>query len=512
MPKVKEAKEPPVDEMEKMKILMVTPEVAPYVKVGGLADIVGSLPKALKESGHDVRVVCPLYGFLDPSRWKTHDRPLIVPMGAQVLYGGVVETVLPGSEVPVYFIDHRRFFDRHEVYAGPWGDHADNGERFSFFSRASLELCRFLNWIPDVFHCHDWTAGLLPVYLNTTQRSTELGACATVMTIHNLKFQGIFQSDLLEFAGLPREVFRTDGLECMGSLNMMKGGLYHSTKVSTVSPTYAEEIQGPERGEGLNHVLKFRGGDLVGILNGIDTALWDPGIDAALPANYGLKDLTGKTQCKLALQETLNLEVDGGIPVFGLVSRLYDQKGVDLVADIADRALSAMQIQLVILGSGDPGIEGRLAAAAARHPGRMAVRIGFDDGLARRIYAGSDFFLMPSRFEPCGLGQMYAMRYGSPPIVRSTGGLVDTVDPYVEGLMLGSGFRFELPTADALYYAVGWACSTFYDRPDELHALRQNGMAKDFSWGQSARRYGDLYAWAVDARKGPPKASSLRRA
>ncbi len=494
-----------------MKILMVTPEVAPYVKVGGLADIAGSLPKALGALGHDVRVVCPLYGFLDSTRWKTHDGPLIVPMGPEVMYAGVVETVLPGSKVPVYFIDHRHFFDRHEVYAGPWGDHADNGERFSFFSRASLELCRHLNWIPDVFHCHDWTSGLLPVYLNTTQRSTELGRCATVLTIHNLKFQGIFRSELLSFAGLPREVFRTDGLECMGSLNMMKGGLYHSTKLSTVSPTYATEIQGPERGEGLNHVLKFRGADLVGILNGIDVALWDPATDGALAAPFGPDDLAGKTQCKLALQEELALEVDEGIPVFGLVSRLYDQKGVDLVADIADRALSAMRIQLVILGSGDSGIAGRLAAAAARHPGKMAVRIGFDDGLARRIYGGSDFFLMPSRFEPCGLGQMYAMRYGSLPVVRSTGGLADTVDPYVEGLMLGSGFRFELPTADAFYYAVGWACSTFYDRPDELRSLRHNGMQKDFSWGQSARRYVKLFQWAVDARKGPVTLSAAPR-
>lgn len=488
-----------------MKILMAAPEVAPYVKVGGLADIVGSLPKALAQLGHDVRVVCPYYGFLAKHGWPRQEGTLIVPMGTGPEFAAVVETSLPGCSVPVYFIEFEKYFDRHEVYAGPWGDHSDNGERFSFFSRASLSLCRKLDWIPDVIHCHDWTTGLIPVYLNTTERGTPFGAVATVMTIHNLKFQGIFRPELLQYAGLPGEVFRTDGLECMGSLNMMKGGLYHSTKISTVSPTYGVEIQGPERGEGLNHVLKFRGADLVGILNGIDCEAWDPRTDPALPAHYSAEDLSEKAICKTALQNELGFEENSNIPIFGAVARLYDQKGLDLFADILDRVMASMEVQVIVLGSGDPAIEAQLRLAESHYPDRIRVCIGFDEALSRRIYGGADFFVMPSRFEPCGLGQMYAMRYGTPPVVRSTGGLVDTVDQYEEGLGQGSGFRFEVPSREALYFAMGWACSTFYDRPKDLQMLRRNGMRKDFSWKYSGSAYEKLYEWAVYARNGSGK-------
>lgn len=487
---------------------MAAPEVAPYVKIGGLADIVGSLPRALSQLGHDVRIVCPYYGFLAKEGWPRQEGTLIVPMGPGPEFAAVVETTLPETSVPLYFIEYEKYFDRYEVYAGPWGDHADNGERFSFFSRASLSLCRKLDWIPDVIHCHDWTTGLVPVYLNTTEQRTPLGDVATVMTVHNLKFQGIFRPELLNYAGIPWDTFRTDGLECMGSLNMMKGGLYHSTKISTVSPTYGEEIQGPERGEGLNHVLKFRAGDLVGILNGIDAGAWDPATDKALPAPYHANDLRGKAICKAALQKELGLKEDPRIPIFGAVARLYDQKGLDLLADILDRVMASMQVQVVVLGSGDPVIESRLKAAEGRYPERIHVTIGFNEGLSRRIYGGADFFLMPSRFEPCGLGQMYAMRYGAPPIVRSTGGLVDTVDQYEEGFHRGSGFRFELPTPDALYFTMGWACSTFYDRPDDLKMLRENGMNKDFTWKYSGQAYQNLYQWAIDSRRPASKIQS----
>lgn len=484
-----------------MKVLMVSPEVAPYVKVGGLADVVGALPKALESLSHDVRVVCPLYGFLDTAEWIVHPEPLPVKWGGDRLsYAGVVETSLPGSNIPVYFIDYRIYFDRHEVYAGPWGDHEDNGERFSFFSRAAMELCRKLKWIPDIFHCHDWTTGLIPVALNTTERETELGRCASVMTIHNLKFQGIFRPEILQFAGLPDWVFRPDGLECMGSLNMMKGGLYHATKISTVSPTYAREIQEANHGEGLNHLLKFRAGDLCGILNGIDLELWDPEKDSEIPENYSADNLKGKAICKEALQKELDLEIDPGIPIFGFVSRMYEQKGLDILADILDRLMGGMRIQIVGLGSGDSAIEKAFMNAESRHPGKIAVRTGFNEGLSRRIYAGADFFLMPSRFEPCGLGQMYAMRYGTPPIVRETGGLVDTVDQYREGTGAGTGFRFQVAGKEALYYTIGWACSTFYDRREDLKHLRINGMRKDFSWDSSASAYERLYQWAVSSR------------
>lgn len=485
-----------------MKILMAAPEVAPYVKVGGLADVLGSLPKALAAKGHDVRVVCPLYGFLKTKGWKRLDRGLRVRLGrGQEGGAGVWETLLPGSRVTVYFLEHGGYYDRHEVYAGPWGDHADNGERFAFLTRAVIDLCAYLDWTPDVFHCHDWTTGLLPVYLNTTERNTPVGDAASVMTIHNLKFQGIFSPQLLDFAGLPWSEFRTDGLECMGQLNMLKGGLYHASKLTTVSPTYAAEIQRPEYGEGMNPVLKFRAADLVGILNGIDAEAWDPANDPSVPHGYSHEDLAGKALCKAALQQELGLEVDAKVPLFAVVSRLYDQKGLDLLAGIMDRLLGGMRIQLAVLGSGAPEIEAAFRRSAERYPGRVFAHIGFDEPLSRRIYAGSDFFLMPSRFEPCGLGQMYAMRYGTPPVVRTTGGLADTVEQYEEGTGRGTGFRFEAPGADALYYTIGWACSTFYDRPGELHSMRLNGMRRDFSWKQSAQKYEQLYGWAVVGRR-----------
>ncbi len=484
-----------------MKVLMVAPEVAPFVKVGGLADVVGALPKALYKRGIDVRIVCPLYGSLTPGKdWVGGETPLEVHMGPGSIFARVWETSLPDEPVPVYFIEHKGFFDRHEVYAGPWGDHVDNGERFSFLSRAAIDLCSYLDWIPDVFHCHDWATGFVPVYLNTVMRGTPFEHSASIITIHNLKFQGLFRPELLNFAGLPWDVFKTDGLECMGNVSMLKGGIYHATKVTTVSPTYAEEIQGPELGEGLNHILKFRAADLVGILNGIDAEAWDPRKDAYLPAPISPDDLSGRALSKQAVQKEMGLAVNPDIPLFATVSRLYDQKGLDLLAGIVDGLMDNMVLQLAVLGSGDKEIEGMLAAAAERHPGRVAVHFGFNEGLAHRLYGGADVFLVPSRFEPCGLTQMYSMRYGAPPLVRSTGGLVDTVEQYEEGRHKGTGFRFEEASQNALYYTIGWAVSTYYDRPEEFQQLIMNGMKQDFSWKHSADAYIELYRWSMAAR------------
>ncbi|HEY0946245.1 MAG TPA: glycogen synthase GlgA [Opitutaceae bacterium] len=489
--------------MRPLKVLFVTPEVEPFVKVGGLADMVGALPKELATLGHDVRVVCPAYGSIQVrGEWTARPEPLGVEVGVSTHWARTWETTLPGTRIPAYFLEYDAFFARPEVYTGPWGAHADNDLRFIFLSRGALTLCQQLDWIPDVIHCHDWTTGFVPVYLNTTLRDTPLGRCASIFTIHNLEHQGYADPRAMNFAQLPWSEFRADSLESVGAINMMKAGLYHATKLTTVSPTYAQEIRTPGGGCGLDDVLRFRAGDLVGILNGIDAASWDPARDLSLPARYSASDMGGKAACKAVLQQRLGLKIDPHVPVFGLVSRLVSQKGLDLLVEALPHVLDRMQVQFALLGTGDPGIEHAFRWAAHAFPGRVGAHVGFGGNLARLVQAGSDVFLMPSRAEPCGLTQMYAMRYGTPPLVRATGGLLDTVEQYVEGADTGTGFRFNDATAAALYNTIGWACATYYDRPHEFAALRQRGMAKDFSWRRSAERYVELYRWAVEQRTG----------
>ncbi|HQU08766.1 MAG TPA: glycogen synthase GlgA [Opitutales bacterium] len=488
-----------------MKILMVTPEITPFAKTGGLGDMVASLSKSLASRGHDVRLVCPFYGcvreWTSKGVWNAHDTPLVVQLGyGHRAYALRHETLLPGSQAKIYFLEYDRYFHRSEIYAGPWGGHSDNHERFAFLSRAAIDLCYSLEWVPDVIHCHDWTTGFVPVYLNTTERTQKLGACASVMTVHNLKHQGIFGREIMGFAGLPDEVFRPDGLECLGNVNMLKGGLYHATKITTVSPTYSHEIQTPEYGHGLDSLLKFRSADLIGILNGIDTDVWDPRTDPFLPAHYEATSLDGKAACKRALQERLGLEQDPNKLIFAAVARLDPQKGLDLLAEAAPWVLDSMHAQIVLLGTGCEELSARFSQLAARYPGRMGVHLGYEAALAHIIEGGADIFVMPSRFEPCGLNQMYSMAYGTPPIVRATGGLLDTVDQYNEATGEGTGFVFGEPSAKALYYTMGWACATYYDRLEHFRKLQSRGMGKDFSWYHSAIEYENFYNWAVQAR------------
>lgn len=482
---------------------MVTPEVVPFIKVGGLADVVGALSKVLSERGHDVRLVVPKYaGMHSIENAKPLSGPLVIHLGGHEAYARVWKCKLPGSKVICYLLEHNKYFNHPNVYGGgPLADEQQDGYRFSLLSRAAIDLCAFLDWIPDLFHCHDWTTGLVPVYLNTTEFNRPTGRAASLLTLHNMEHQGWFHSDLIRFAGLPDSVFRVDGLESMGQVNLLKGGIYHATKLSTVSPTYAHEIQAPENGAGLDHVLCFRSADLMGILNGIDESEWNPATDNLLPAQYCIKDMKGKSVCKVKLQEIFGLEVDERIPVFSVVSRLFAQKGIDLLAAIADRLMSSMHIQIAILGTGEAWLESALSDLAVAYPGRFSVHIGFDHKLSHLTAAGSDFLLMPSRYEPCGLSQMYAMKYGTLPIVRATGGLKDSVEQYVEGDARGTGFLFDQISPDALYYAIGWACSTYYDRHAEYVKMQQNAMQRDFSWEASAKTYGSLYRWAIDTRK-----------
>jgi len=436
-----------VHSMRPLRVLFATPEVEPFVKVGGLADMVGALPKELAALGHDVRIVCPLYGSTKRvGEWLAREHPLGVEVGPETRWSRVWDTTLPGTAVPVHFLEHDWFFARPEVYS-EW---ADNAFRFAFLSRGALALCEQMDWIPDVIHCHDWTVGLVPVMLNTILRDRPIGNAATVFTIHNLEHQGYADRSIVDFARLPWSEFRADSIESHGRVNMMKAGLYHSTKLTTVSPTYAQEIRTPEGGFGLDAVLRFRGADLLGILNGIDTVCWDPATDPALPAHYSAMDRSGKVACKTALQLQLGLAPLPTVPVFGVVSRFVSQKGLDLLAEALPRVLDTMAVQFALLGSGEPRLEEAFRRAAELYPGRVGVHVGFNAKLSRLIQAGSDVFVMPSRSEPCGLTQMYAMRYGTPPLVRATGGLVDTVANYEEGRDLGTGFVFRDASAAAL--------------------------------------------------------------
>ncbi len=485
-----------------MRILFVAPEVAPFVKEGGLADVVGALPIALARLGHDVRVICPLHGGMRTGEgWNRRDEILYVPTGAGMHYAGLRETSLdPGKRVPVYFVEYDEYFARGEIYHGPWGAHGDNDRRFAFFARSAFEVCHLLEWIPDVMHCHDWTTALVPVFLNEVFTAREWAGTASVFTIHNLQHQGHFAAGVLDFAGLPRSLLRSDALESYGGLNWMKGAIYHANKVTTVSPTYAAEIRSPEGGFGLDRILDFKGADLVGILNGIDMDTWDPAGDPALPEPFRADDLSGKAKAKELLQESFGLARRPDLPVFGVVSRLFHQKGLDLLVSVVERMADSGRMQLVVLGSGEKWEEEAFRNAAGRHPDSVGVMIGFDERLAHLVIGASDFFLMPSRFEPCGLGQQYAMRYGTVPIVRRTGGLADTVIPL--GREGATGFLFDEAQPHRLLDSIFEAVSLWEFAPDEMDRLRKRGMERDASWENSARQYADVYRWAVASRRG----------
>jgi starch synthase len=480
-----------------MKILMISPELTPFSKAGGLGDMVASLTLALAERGHDVRVFTPLYGNIKPSPTrKAHPYPVHVHLSPTDRAECRVWKE-PFGKATAVFLEYNDHFGGSVIY----DDKADNGRRFAFFTRAALDFCEQDSWYPDIVHGHDWTAGLAPVSLNTRDYNKVLGRAASVFTIHNLLHQGFCDKSVLGYAGLPSWLDAPNHLEAVGGVNLMKGGLWHATKITTVSPTYAKEIRTAEFGCGLEDLLRHRAGDLVGILNGVDTADWNPAKDPHIPANFSVKDLSGKAVCKAELQKELGLTQEPDTALFGIVSRLWDQKGLDLFADIAEDLLSKSRMQVALLGSGDKALEARFTALAHRFPGKLAARIGFDNGLSHRIEAGSDFFLMPSRFEPCGLNQMYSMLYGTLPIVRATGGLADTVTPWYAGRGTGTGIVFDTPNAAGVRWGIEEALRLYYDAPAEFQKLRTNAMSRDFGWAESARKYEEVYGWALSIRR-----------
>ncbi|MBI4355384.1 MAG: glycogen synthase GlgA [Candidatus Omnitrophica bacterium] len=482
-----------------MKILLCASEVAPLAKTGGLADVAGALPLALKALGHDVRVALPLYKMVKAkaAHLATRTNHLAIPLGTRSVEGGVVETRLPGTEIPVYLVDQPEFFDREQLYQVDGRDYPDNLERFTFFARALLEALPGLGLLPDVIHANDWQTALLCAYLSTLYRHT-FPQTATVFTIHNLAYQGTFPREQFPLLGLTWDHFVPDRLEYYGKVCLLKAGLVYAQYLTTVSPTYAQEIQTPEFGFGLEGVLQARKQDLVGIVNGIDPEEWNPATNRALAQSYTPQDLSGKVACKAALQREQHLPERADAPLIGMITRLTDQKGLDILAAALPQLLS-WDCQLVILGTGDPKYHHLLEQAAQQHPKRLRLRIAFDPALAHRIEAGSDLFLMPSRFEPCGLNQMYSLRYGTVPIVRKTGGLADTIiDATREALVRGTatGFVFEAYTAEALLASVQRALATYRNRA-VWRKLMETGMAQDFSWKRSAQAYVTLYERAL---------------
>ncbi len=476
-----------------LHVAFVASEMTPFVKTGGLADVSAALPKALGALGHRVTVFLPRYGTI-PFPAGEFAGSIHVPVDAVHRSAGFYRRPL-GAGVEVVFVEHPPFFERPHLYGVGNHDYADNGLRFAFLSRAALEFLRSRGMRPDVFHAHDWQTGLLPVYLKTFYwNDPTLRRLPTVFTIHNLAYQGNFGDDTLEVLGLPWHLDHPEFLEFHGGISYMKAGIVFSEKLTTVSPQYAREIQTPEMGYGFEGILKARSGDLVGILNGVDYDDWDPGHDPHIAARYSAEDLSGKAACKADLLEAFGLPREPDLPVVGIVSRLVPQKGYDIVVgawyDLLQRPL-----RMVVLGTGEHDVQEGFRELERRAPGRFAARFAYDNALAHKVEAGADMFLMPSRFEPCGLTQMYSLRYGTVPIVRDTGGLVDTVEPWDPETLEGTGFRFATPDGTGLLWAIDRALAEWGDR-EGWERLMRNGMARDFSWERSARRYVEAYRWA----------------
>jgi starch synthase len=472
-----------------LRVLFVVSECVPIVKVGGLGDVAGALPAALVRRGHDVRVLLPRYRAAKRFPARQHPAPFIVPLGDGPRGTAVWEGRLDGG-VPVYLLEHDWLYERDGIYGDAGGEYGDSLVRYALLARAASLMGDYLGVSFDLLHLHDWQAALAAVYV------AELGGPVTVLTVHNLGYQGRFPREAYAAVGLGWERFGASGLDHWGGVNVLAGGLSRATMLSTVSPRYAHEVQTAEGGAGLDGLLRARGADLVGILNGIDERLWDPRTDPIITARYDEHALEGKAACKRALQEALGLEVRAELPLAGVVTRFAEQKGIDLVLGALD-ALLAGDLQIVVLGSGDRWAEDALRERAARSA-RLRVHVGHDEALAHHIMAAADLFLMPSRYEPCGLAQMYAQRYAALPVVRAVGGLDDTVEHEV------TGFKFAAPSAAALADAVLCACAVRRERPERFAAMQRAAMREPRSWDNAAAQYEALYRMALAKRPRAP--------
>ncbi|MEI7812739.1 MAG: glycogen synthase GlgA [Ignavibacteria bacterium] len=496
----------PVD--RKLKILFVTPEVVPFVKTGGLADVSASLTQTLTELGHEVRIVVPKYGTIDERRFKIHKvvrlKDLTLEIGQKNVVFSLRSSFLIGlkARVQIYFLDNHEYFgSKHSLYVNPVTglDYEDNDERFILLNRCIFELINKLGWVPDIIHLNDWQCGLIPAYVKTIYKDEPLLAnVRTVFTIHNLAYQGSFPKENYYKTGLPEELNSEKGIEIYGRINFMKSGLLFADAITTVSERYSEEItKDDEKSAGLKNVLLKRKKDLYGILNGIDEKVWNPETDKFIPHKYSEKSIEGKSENKKVLCGKFGLSYNANIPVIASISRLVDGKGLDLVAEIMEDILS-MDMQFVLLGMGEKKYHKMFEEIQKKYPHKFACFLGFDDALAHLIEAGSDMFLMPSKYEPCGLNQMYSLAYGTVPIVRETGGLADTVSKFNEKEGTGNGFVFKKYESAELLKEINRAVKIFQNDKKSWTKIMKNGMKNDFSWVTSSNKYVELYKKLVN--------------
>jgi starch synthase len=483
-----------------MHIAFVASEGVPFSKTGGLADVVGALPHALAALGHQVSVYLPRYRQTKLTDPETVVGSITIPFDDKYRFASVVKGASQ-SGASFYFIDYPEYFDREALYGTPAGDYPDNAERFALFSRAVLEATKILG-VPHIFHCHDWQSALVPVLLRTVYaEDPAFRDVGTVFTIHNIGYQGLFPAEVLPLLMLPWDLFTMSKMEFFGQVNFLKGALTYSDFVTTVSRKYSQEIQTAEYGFGLEGVLRNRAATVTGILNGVDYDEWSPQADKFIAAKYSPQDLSGKGKCKQDLLAAFRVNrVDAKVPVIGVVSRFAAQKGFDLIAQIMDR-LAREEMIVVVLGSGDKQYEELFTRLNKQFPNKIALKVAYDNAIAHKVEAGADMFLMPSKYEPCGLNQIYSLKYGTVPIVRATGGLDDTIEPWDARSGKGTGFKFTDYTGEALLLTIKHALQAYRDQTS-WQVLMRNGMGKDFSWNASAREYGKVYERVKQVRGG----------
>lgn len=488
-----------------MKILMLSSEAIPYAKAGGLADVVPTLARELALLGHDVRILLPRYYSIDPAKLQALPVHFQVPIRDRLVPARIKTAILPQSTVPVYFLENENYFGRDGIYGTIDGDFPDNCERFAFLNQSAFGLCRALSWIPDLIHAHDWPSAPSLACLGTTEILGDFADCAGVFTIHNVGYQGLFPAEQYSSLGIPWSEFKMGSFEFFGRVNFMQAALRHAQKITTVSPTYAKEIMSPQLGFGMEGILQERHADVEGILNGMDYTEWNPQNDRHLPAGFEWDRMEGKALCKRALQEACGFDLDPNIPVFGIISRLVSQKGfVELAkpgTGSLTRILADFPLQLVILGTGERWCEEELQRLADLNP-KLKLFRAYSEQLSHLIQAGSDFFLMPSLYEPCGLTQLYALRYGSIPVVAPTGGLADTVSDLRGAPQKATGVYIPLPVSpESIYQSIRMALHLWLDRKSTLVEMQVRGMKQRFTWEASSKRYETLYQEAIKIKR-----------
>lgn len=488
--------------MKKLNIMMVASEAFPYAKSGGLADVVTALSKQLTEFGHEVKIILPRYYSIDKSNLESCDEPLGINMDYGEEWVKVYHTKLEGSDAKIYFIDHEELFGRDGLYGpNPAEEYSDNSRRFSVLAKAALQLCKFLHWTPNIMHCHDWQSALVPALLYNKDVDPTFYSTASILTIHNLGYQGWFSYEDIRLSGLD-----TDTNNHMdGMLNFLRTGIHKADVITTVSPTYSKEILTDEYGHNLHFDLNRRKSDLFGILNGCDYSHWDPEKDNFIqPNNYSFEDLSGKLKMKKELQKMVGLEVNASIPLFVMVSRLVEQKGIGTICGPSHGCLynmcNELKVQVIILGTGEYWCEQELNTLNHKLDNFVFINT-FNNELSHKLEAGGDFFLMPSAYEPCGLNQIYSLKYGTLPIVRRTGGLADTVECYNEETGSGTGFVFDDLTPKALYNTVAWATWAWYNKKNDIINMQHRAMKQNFSWERSGKKYEEVYQWALDRKE-----------